>query len=176
MKDMGMDMPGMKHDRPMAVDRSGDRPTGLESVGHRVLTYRDLVALRPGPDPRPSRELDLHLTGNMERYLWGFDGEGYSERTAPIALHHGERVRLNLINDTMMSHPIHLHGHFFEVVNGNDGRHPRKHTINVLPGGRLGLEFTADAMGDWALHCHMLLHMHSGMFRVMTVRHPGSDS
>jgi FtsP/CotA-like multicopper oxidase with cupredoxin domain len=115
--------------------------------------------------------VDVHLTGNMERYLWSFDGVRFSERSEPLAFRHGERVRVNLINETMMPHPIHLHGHFFDVVNGQDGHYPRKHSVNVLPGARLSFDFTADALGDWALHCHMLLHMHSGMFRVVTVRH-----
>jgi len=79
-------------------------------------------------------------------------------------------VRVTLVNDTMMAHPIHLHGHFFEVVNGHDGRHPRKHTVNVLPGGKLSFDLTADAPGDWAFHCHLLMHMHLGMFNVVTVR------
>jgi FtsP/CotA-like multicopper oxidase with cupredoxin domain len=178
MKDMGMgghagmDHAGMEAGDVMPVDRTGDRPTGLENAPHRVLTYRDLRARVPNPDTRaPTRELDLHLTGNMERYLWSFDGVRFSERPEPLAFRHGERVRVHLINETMMPHPIHLHGHFFEVVNGQDGHHPRKHTVNVLPGGRVSFDVTADAMGDWALHCHMLMHMHSGMFRVVTVRH-----
>lgn len=84
-----------------------------------------------------------------------------------------ERVRLNLINDTMMPHPIHLHGHFFELVGAHPGQQPFKHTVNVLPGGKVSVDFTADALGDWAFHCHMLLHMMSGIFRVVTVRHEG---
>jgi FtsP/CotA-like multicopper oxidase with cupredoxin domain len=178
MKDMGMGgHADMEDGAAMPVDRTGDRPTGLENVPHRVLTYRDLRARVPNPDTRaPTRELDLHLTGNMERYLWSFDGVRFSERPEPLAFRHGERVRVHLINETMMPHPIHLHGHFFEVVNGQDGHHPRKHTVNVLPGGRVSFDLTADAMGDWALHCHMLMHMHSGMFRVVTVRHGAAES
>ena len=156
---------------PMPMDRTGERPTGLEQVDHRVLTYKDLKALAPNPDSRkPSREIDIHLTANMERYMWSFDGEKFSDRTEPIPFRHMERVRVNLINDTMMPHPIHLHGHFFEVVTGNPGHHPRKHTVNVLPGGKVSFDLTADGLGDWAFHCHMLLHMHAGMFRVVTVR------
>jgi CopA family copper-resistance protein len=164
--------PGVATLSPMPMDRTGERPTGLEKVDHRVLTYKDLKSLVPNPDTRkPSREIDIHLTANMERYMWSFDGEKFSDRTEPIPFRHMERVRVNLINDTMMPHPIHLHGHFFEVVNGNAGHHPLKHTVNVLPGGKVSFDVTADGLGDWAFHCHMMLHMHAGMFRVVTVRH-----
>ena len=164
--------PGVATLSPMPMDRTGERPTGLEKVDHRVLTYKDLKSLAPNPDTRkPSREIDIHLTANMERYMWSFDGEKFSDRTEPIPFRHMERVRVNLINDTMMPHPIHLHGHFFEVVTGNPGHHPLKHTVNVLPGGKVSFDLTADGLGDWAFHCHMLLHMHAGMFRVVTVRH-----
>ena len=163
--------PGVATLSPMPMDRTGERPTGLEKVDHRVLTYHDLKSLTPNPDARaPSRELDIQLTANMERYMWSFDGEKFSENTTPIPFRLGERVRINLINDTMMPHPIHLHGHFFEVVTGNPGRHPLKHTVNVLPGGKVSFDLTADGLGDWAFHCHMLLHMMAGMFRVVTVR------
>ncbi|MBS0480966.1 MAG: copper resistance system multicopper oxidase [Proteobacteria bacterium] len=163
--------PGVATLAPMPMDRTGERPTGLEKVEHRVLTYHDLKSLVPNPDTRaPSREVDLHLTANMERYMWSFDGQKFSENTEPIPFRHMERVRVNLINDTMMPHPIHLHGHFFEVVTGSPGHHPVKHTVNVLPGGKVSFDLTADGLGDWAFHCHMLLHMMSGMFRVVTVR------
>ena len=164
--------PGVATLSPMPMDRTGERPTGLETVDHRVLTYRDLKSLSPNPDGRmPSREIDIHLTGNMERFMWSFDGEKFSQNTDPIPFRHMERVRVNLINDTMMPHPIHLHGHFFEIVTGNPGHHPLKHTVNVLPGGKVSFDLTADGLGDWAFHCHMLLHMMAGMFRVVTVRH-----
>lgn len=164
--------PGVATLSPMPMDRTGERPTGLEKVDHRVLTYHDLKSLAPNADTRtPSREIDLHLTANMERYMWSFDGQKFSENSEPIPFRHMERVRVNLINDTMMPHPIHLHGHFFEVVTGNPGHHPVKHTVNVLPGGKVSFDLTADGLGDWAFHCHMLLHMMSGMFRVVTVRH-----
>jgi CopA family copper-resistance protein len=163
--------PGVATLSPDAEDRSGDRPTGLESVDHRVLTYRQLVALEPNADSRvPNRELDIHLTANMERYMWSFDGVKFSDRAEPLAFRQNERVRVNLINHTMMPHPIHMHGHFFELVNGNPGNQPSKHTVNVLPGGKISFDLTADALGDWAFHCHMLFHMHTGMFRVVTVR------
>ena len=163
--------PGVQTISPLPVDRTGEPGQGLESVGHRVLVYRDLEALAPNPDTRaPSRSLEIHLTGNMERFMWSFDGETYSERTKPLPFRTGERVRVTLVNDTMMSHPIHLHGHFFELQNGAPGHNPRKHTVNVAPAGKVTFDRTADAPGDWALHCHLLLHMHAGMFRVVSVR------
>ena len=163
--------PGVQMISPMPADRTGDPGQGLEDVGHKVLVYTDLVALEPNPDPRPpSRELEIHLTGNMERFMWAFDGVSFSHLKDPIPFRFNERVRVILVNDSMMAHPIHLHGHFFEVVTGNAGHHPRKHTVNVLPGGRVAFDLTADERGDWAFHCHLLYHMHAGMFNVVTVR------
>ncbi|TKD53172.1 copper resistance system multicopper oxidase [Sphingomonas baiyangensis] len=159
---------------PMPVDRTGEPGQGLEGAGHRVLTYRDLVATARNPDVRaPERTLELHLTGNMERYMWAFDGRKFSEITDPIPFGLGERVRVRLVNDTMMGHPIHLHGHFFELVTGHGDHAPRKHTVNVQPGGIVEFDFTADAVGDWAFHCHMLYHMHAGMMQVVSVRPAG---
>ncbi len=156
---------------PMPQDRTGHPGLGLENHGHRVLTYRDLVALKPNPDPRPpSRTLEIHLTGNMERFMWSFDGRKFSKLVEPIRFARNERVRVTLVNDTMMQHPIHLHGHFFEVVNGNPGHHPMKHTVNVLPGSKVSFDLTADNPGDWAFHCHLLFHMHAGMMQVVSVR------
>ncbi|MCB2076967.1 MAG: copper resistance system multicopper oxidase, partial [Novosphingobium sp.] len=147
--------PGVDMIAPMPVDRTGDRGIGLEDVDHRVLVYTELEALDPNPDPRPpSRQIEIHLTGNMERYMWSFDGKRFSEQVEPIRLARDERVRVKLVNDTMMTHPIHLHGHYFEVVNGKDSKQPRKHTVNVLPGGFVRFDLTADAPGDWAFHCH----------------------
>ena len=163
--------PGVQAISPMPVDRMGDPGTGLEDVGHRVLTYRDLIALERNPDVRaPSRRLDIHLTGNMERYMWSFDGVKMSEPAEPIPFRHNERVRIRLVNDTMMQHPIHLHGHFFELVTGQGAFAPRKHTVNVQPGGTATFDVTLDARGDWAFHCHNLYHMTAGMMRVVTVR------
>ena len=168
--------PGVASLAPMPVDRLGDRPTGLENVEHRVLTYADLRSAEPNPDPRvPSRQIDVHLTANMERYMWSIDGVSMGEGPDPIAFRLNERARVNLINDTMMPHPIHLHGHFFELVSGDPGHRVRKHTVNVLPGGKVSFDLTADAYGDWAFHCHMLLHMHAGMMRVVTVRDYGDE-
>jgi CopA family copper-resistance protein len=156
---------------PMPVDRTGEPPQGLADAGHRVLVYRDLVAAARNPDLRaPSRQMRIHLTGNMERYMWAFDGVKLNEVKAPIPFRAGERVRVTLVNDTMMAHPIHLHGHFFELVTGHGEYAPRKHTVNVAPGGTVTFDLTADAVGDWAFHCHLLYHMHAGMMQVVTVR------
>lgn len=153
------------------VDRTGEPGLGLDDVGHRVLTYRDLVSLAPSPDRRePTRRIEVHLTGNMERFMWSIDGEKLSENPEPIRFERNERVRVTMINDSMMTHPMHLHGHFFELVNGHPGNQPLKHTVNVLPGAKLSFDLTADAPGDWAFHCHLLMHMHAGMMRVVTVR------
>ena len=162
--------PGVQMIAPMPLDRTGEPGQGLESVGHRVLVYTDLIALEPNPDTRPpSRAMEIRLTGNMERFMWGFDGKKFSERPAPYMLRTGERVRITLVNDTMMTHPIHMHGHFFELTHGPVGHMPRKHTVNVLPGGKVTFDVTGEA-GDWAFHCHMLYHMHAGMFQVFKVR------
>lgn len=156
---------------PMPVDRTGDRPLGLEKVPHRVLTYHDLAPLVPFPDKRPAaRSIDIHLTGNMERFMWSFDGKKMNEGIEPIRLERNERVRVNLINNSMMNHPIHIHGHFFELVTGQAHGHPIKHTVNVMPGGKASFDLTADAPGDWAFHCHLLFHMHAGMMNVVKVR------
>ena len=163
--------PGVQTISPMPTDRTGEAPQGLEGLDHKVLVYRDLVALDRNPDVRaPTRSLILHLTGNMERYMWGFDGQKMSDPADRIAFRLNERVRVTLVNDTMMPHPIHLHGHFFELVTGHGAHGPRKHTVNVPPGGKMSFDVTADAAGDWAFHCHNLYHMAAGMMRVVTVR------
>ena len=166
--------PGVQTIAPMPVDRTGYPGQGLEDVGHRVLTYRDLIALDRNPDVRaPDRSLTIHLTGNMERFMWGFDGQRMVDTHEPFAFTEGERVRVTLINDTMMGHPIHLHGHFFDLVTGKGDHAPRKHTVLVQPGGTVTFDLTADAVGDWAFHCHMLYHMLAGMMRVVSVRPRG---
>jgi len=166
--------PGVQTVAMSPVDRTGEPGQGLEDVGHRVLVYRDLVALERNPDTRaPGRSLDIHLTGNMERFMWSFDGVKMSDTMEPFPFIDGERVRVTLINDTMMAHPIHLHGHFFELVTGHGDHAPRKHTVIVQPGGKVSWDLTADAVGDWAFHCHLLYHMMAGMMRVVSVRPRG---
>ena len=168
--------PGVQTVAMAPIDRTDYPGQGLDNVGHKVLTYRDLVALERNPDLRaPTRQLDIHLTGNMERFMWSFDGVKMSDTMDPFPFTLGERVRVTLINDTMMAHPIHLHGHFFELVTGHGDHAPRKHTVMVQPGGKVSWDLTADAVGDWAFHCHLLYHMHAGMMRTVSVR-PAGDA
>jgi FtsP/CotA-like multicopper oxidase with cupredoxin domain len=125
--------------------------------GRRVLSYADLRAVYRGTDPRPpGREIEIHLTGNMERFIWGFDGAKFSN-AEPIRLKLGERVRIILVNDTMMEHPVHLHGLWSELENGHGEFRPYKHTINVKPSERLSYLLSADTPCQWAFHCHLLL-------------------
>jgi len=151
-------------------DRLGERGTGLAEVEHRVLVYKDLRRFDEAFDARPpAREIELHLTGHMERYMWSFDGKQFHEVDGPIEFYYGERLRLTMVNDTMMNHPIHLHGMWMELDNGHGRQIPRKHTINLMPASRLSALITADAPGRWAFHCHLLYHMEMGMFRVVRV-------
>jgi FtsP/CotA-like multicopper oxidase with cupredoxin domain len=153
----------------MPTERLNEPGVGLDNNGRRVLTYTDLRARYRGTDPRPAeREIELHLTGNMERFIWGFDGKKFSA-AEPIRLKFGERVRFILVNDSMMNHPIHLHGLWSELENGQGEFRPYKHTINVKPGERLSYLVSADTPGRWAYHCHLLYHMESGMFREVIV-------
>jgi CopA family copper-resistance protein len=142
---------------------------GLEGNGRHVLTYADLRARYRGTDPRPpEREFEFHLTGNMERFIWGFNGKMFSENE-PVHLRLGERVRFVLINDTMMEHPIHLHGLWSELENGQGEFRPYKHTINMKPAERVSFLVSADTPGHWAFHCHLFYHMESGMFLTVIV-------
>lgn len=151
------------------VSRLHEPGIGLEDVDHKVLVYTDLVGAHEWPDTRePERQIELHLTGNMERYMWSFDGQKFTEVDGPVQFHHGERLRLVMVNDTMMDHPIHLHGMWMELENGQYPR-PRKHTISLKPSEKVSLLITADAPGSWAFHCHLLYHMKAGMFRVVNV-------
>jgi len=153
----------------MPTNRLAEPGLGLNDNGRKVLTYADLRARYRGVDPRPpDRDIELHLTGNMERFIWGFDGEKFSE-AEPVRMKLGERVRIILVNDTMMSHPIHLHGLWSELENGHGDHRPYKHTINVKPGERLSFLVSADTPGRWAFHCHLLYHMEAGMFRAVVV-------
>jgi CopA family copper-resistance protein len=153
----------------MTSERLSDPGDGLRGNGRRVLTYADLRARVRGADPRPpTREIELHLTGNMQRYVWGFNGKKFSE-AEPVALKLGERVRFVLVNDTMMEHPVHLHGLWSELENGRGEFRPYKHTILVKPAERLCFLVSADTPGRWAFHCHLLYHMENGMFRAVVV-------
>lgn len=175
----GMEMQTHNHVKDFGVVNTATSPVsrlhepgiGLENVPHRALSYMDLESLDQNPDLRaPEREMELHLTSNMERYMWSFDGIKYSEVKKNIYFKKDERLRLTMVNDTMMPHPIHLHGMFFDVVTKEHDHKPRKHTIIVKPGEKLSVDITADALGDWAFHCHLMYHMHAGMFRVVSVR------
>jgi len=149
---------------------------GLGSDGWRVLRYTELRALTARPDFKaPERELELHLTGNMERFMWSMDGISFAD-SEPIRFTHGERLRLTMVNDTMMNHPMHLHGMWMELENGHGNMIPRVHTVNVKPGERISLLITADAPGRWAFHCHVMYHMAVGMFRVVEVSGPETMS
>jgi FtsP/CotA-like multicopper oxidase with cupredoxin domain len=146
-----------------------DPGIGLRENGRRVLTYADLESVFPDPDGRePTRTIELHLTGHMERFAWSFDGIKFSN-AEPVQLTYGERVRIVLVNDTMMTHPIHLHGMWSDLEDEQGRFKVRKHTIDMPPGTRRSYRVTADALGRWAYHCHLLFHMEAGMFREVRV-------
>ncbi len=148
--------------------RLDDPGIGLRDNGRRVLTYADLRNLAPTPDPRdPGREIELHLTGNMRRYMWSIDGIRFAD-AEPLRFAYGERLRVTLVNDTMMNHPMHLHGVWSDLETGDDDFIPRKHTVIVRPGQKISFRVTADARGPWAFHCHLLYHM-PGMFRTVLI-------
>ncbi len=163
--------PGVANVAEVTASRLHEPGVGLENLPYKALAYTDLRSTEPNADTRPpSRTIELHLTGNMHRYMWSFDGYKFSEVSGPIELDYDERVRLQFVNDTMMSHPIHLHGMFVELVNGNGRRNPRKHTVVVKPAERLAVDVTANEPGPWAFHCHLLYHMQAGMMRVVRVK------
>jgi len=187
MTDMGMshDMAGMDSsvDFGPNVDSLAMRPqsrlddpgVGLRSNGRQVLTYADLHTLGGPIDQRQAgRDIELHLTGHMERFVWSFNGQKFSE-AEPLRLHYGERLRVVLVNDSMMHHPIHLHGMWSEVESDRGEFLVRKHTITVQPGQRLAYRVSADALGHWAYHCHLLYHMEAGMFREVHVEHSAKE-
>ncbi|KRP92878.1 Copper resistance protein A precursor [Pseudomonas fluorescens] len=146
-----------------------DPGIGLRNNGRRVLTYADLRSTFEDPDGRdPSRTVELHLTGHMEKFAWSFNGVKFSD-AEPLQLTYGERVRVVLVNDTMMAHPIHLHGLWSDLEDENGQFQVRKHTIDMPPGSRRSYRVTADALGRWAYHCHLLYHMEMGMFREVRV-------
>lgn len=149
--------------------RLDDPGIGLRDNGRRVLTYADLRSTFSDPDGRePGREIELHLTGHMERFAWSFDGMKFSD-AQPLRLNYGERMRIVLVNDTMMSHPIHLHGMWSDLEDEDGNFQVRKHTIDMPPGSKRSYRVRADALGRWAYHCHLLYHMEAGMFREVRV-------
>jgi CopA family copper-resistance protein len=155
--------------------RLDDPGVGLRNNGRRVLTYAALYTLGGPIDPRQSgRDIELHLTGHMERYVWSFNGQKFSQ-SEPLRFNYGERLRLVLVNDSMMNHPIHLHGMWAEVESEAGEFLVRKHTIIVQPGQRLAYGVTADALGRWAFHCHLLYHMEAGMFREVHVQRSSNE-
>lgn len=179
----GMSMPGMTTPQhpasessplvdmqtTMAMSNLDDPGIGLRNNGRRVLTYSDLGSTFPDPDGRePGREIELHLTGHMEKFAWSFNGIKFSD-AEPLQLTYAERVRIILVNDTMMTHPIHLHGMWSDLENDAGDFMVRKHTIDMPPGTRRTYRVRADALGRWAYHCHLLFHMEAGMFREVKV-------
>jgi FtsP/CotA-like multicopper oxidase with cupredoxin domain len=188
MSDMGMSHAGMDHSKmgpikhapaesgPIVDMRADmlmvgldDPGIGLRDNGRRVLAYADLATLGGPIDARDAaREIELHLTGHMQRYIWSFNGQKFSD-AQPLRFTHNERLRIVLVNDTMMTHPIHLHGMWSELIDANGAFLLRKHTVTVQPGQRLAYLVTADALGSWAYHCHLLYHMEAGMFREVVV-------
>lgn len=151
------------------TSRLDDPGIGLRDNGRRVLTYADLRSLFDDPDGRePGRTIELHLTGHMERFAWSFNGIKFSD-AEPLRLTYGERLRIVLVNDTMMTHPIHLHGMWSDIEDDKGQFHVRKHTVDMPPGTKRSYRVTADALGRWAYHCHLLFHMEAGMFREVRV-------
>jgi CopA family copper-resistance protein len=149
--------------------RLADPGIGLRENGRRVLTYADLRSAFPDPDGRePGRTIELHLTGHMERFAWSFDGVKFAD-AEPLRLTYGERLRIVLVNDTMMTHPIHLHGMWSDLEDDEGHFLVRKHTVDMPPGTRRTYRVRADALGRWAYHCHLLYHMEAGMFREVRV-------
>ncbi|CCJ51513.1 copper resistance system multicopper oxidase [Bordetella parapertussis] len=153
----------------IVTTRLDDPGVGLRDNGRKVLTYADLRSMVEPEDNRaPTREIELHLTGNMDRYMWSFNGLKFSQ-AKPIVLKYGERVRFVLVNDTMMTHPIHLHGLWSDLESPDGNFQVRKHTISLNPAQRISYRVSADARGNWAYHCHLLYHMEAGMFRAVVV-------
>jgi len=158
--DMRVDTPRMNLDDP---------GIGLRNNGRKVLTLADLHTVGGPMDPRGAeREIELHLTGNMERYSWSFDGVEFGQST-PVHFRYGERVRVILHNDTMMTHPMHLHGVWSELETPDGNFQARLHTIPLQPAQRVSFLVTADALGRWAWHCHLMFHMDMGMFREVVI-------
>jgi FtsP/CotA-like multicopper oxidase with cupredoxin domain len=175
MMDVGMGTvppkfgPNVDSVTPQPNTSLSDPGIGLRKNGRRVLTYADLHTIGGSLDSRePGRDIRLHLTGHMQRFIWSFDGQKFSE-SQPLRFNFGERLRVVLINDSMMNHPIHLHGMWSEVESPEGEFLVRKHTIVVQPGQQLSYRVSANALGRWAFHCHLMYHMEAGMFREVVV-------
>jgi FtsP/CotA-like multicopper oxidase with cupredoxin domain len=172
--DRGAMAAGMAGMQPRS--RLDDPGVGLRGNGRRVLTYADLHTQGGPIDSREAqRDVELHLSGDMRRFIWSFDSRKFSQ-AEPLRFNYGERLRIVLVNDTMMNHPIHLHGMWSELQSERGDFLVRKHTVTVQPGQRLACSVTAAAPGRWAYHCHLLYHMEAGMFRVVTVGQPGDEA
>lgn len=155
----------------VAPYRLNDPGVGLRDNGRRVLTYADLRNLKMNHGRTPDREIEMHLTGNMHRYMWSIDGIAFAD-AEPLHWQLGERLRITFVNDTMMNHPMHLHGMWSELETGDAHFMPLKHTVIVQPGSRISFQVNVDAPGKWAFHCHLMYHMH-GMFRTVIVSEGG---
>ena len=179
-------MSGMNHSMRMTTsnastqEKNGDVVYGWANastpVGQKALQYSDLQSLNPQPDTRaPEREMEVRLGGNMERYIWTINGKKFNE-TEPFKVKYGERIRLKFVNDSMMAHPMHLHGMFMQLENGQDPSNmPNKHTVIVPPGKTITTLLTADELGEWAIHCHLLYHMSAGMMNKLIVANVDSN-
>jgi FtsP/CotA-like multicopper oxidase with cupredoxin domain len=190
MKGMNHDMSSMKdmnHD--MSMNTAVKASSGKEDTtvlgwanastpeGKKALQYSDLQSLDPQKDTRAAeREIEIRLGGNMERYIWTINGKKFNE-TEPLEVKYGERIRLKFVNDSMMAHPMHLHGMFMQLENGQDPSNmPNKHTVIVPPGKTITTLLTADELGEWAIHCHLLYHMSAGMMNKLIVAQVENDS
>jgi len=166
--DMTAGMDGMRHEMGGEGHAKHGEMSGMNDEP-KVLAYDDLRALTPYTDRRaPDREVELRLTGNMERYIWSINDLKFGD-AGPLELNYGERVRITFKNETMMEHPMHLHGLWMDLVNGEGEMAPRKHTITIAPGETISADVTVDATGSWAFHCHILQHAATGMFRQVNV-------
>lgn len=163
----GEDMPNVAGTSGHTAPDPLTNDTGVPP-GTRVLSYRDLKALNPYPHKHYDRIIEIRLSGNMQRYPWSINGRTFSG-AQPIVLRYGERVRFRFINETMMNHPMHIHGTWMLPNAGNGARNPKKHTVNVKPGATVDVDLPADAEGPWAFHCHQLHHMETGMMRKIEV-------
>lgn len=170
MMNMNHEMPAQSENKPKKDEPVYGWANASTPAGMKALQYSDLQSLTPQPDTRaPERELVIRLGGNMERYIWTINGKKFSD-TTPLQVKYGERIRLKFVNDSMMAHPMHLHGMFMQLENGQQAENlPNKHTIIVPPGKTVTALLTADALGEWAIHCHLLYHMSAGMMNKLIV-------